>query len=368
MIPLRTIAALFLRLGATSFGGPAAHIALLHYEVVRRRRWMSDAEFADLIAVTNLIPGPNSTEMAIHIGRRMSGWGGLLLAGACFILPAALIVGALAAVYVRVGTLPEARAILNGITPIVVAIIAHATLAIGRSVLVSPARLAIASGGAALMLAGVNELAVLALAGAVSVVVARTTIGAAAVLPLLPIQVAGASAAGAVTLTSLFLFFLKVGSVLFGSGYVLVAFLRADLVERWGWLTDQQLLDAIAIGQVTPGPLFTTATFIGYVLAGLPGALVATAGIFAPAFLFVALTGPLVRSVRGSAAAGEALDGVVAASIGLIAAVGIQLGFTTVTEPVAIVLAVGAFVALWRLQPNATWLILAGALVGLLAY
>ena len=178
MIPLRTIAALFLRLGATSFGGPAAHIALLHYEVVRRRRWMSDAEFADLIAVTNLIPGPNSTEMAIHIGRRMSGWGGLLLAGACFILPAALIVGALAAVYVRVGTLPEARAILNGITPIVVAIIAHATLAIGRSVLVSPVRLAIASGGAALMLAGVNELAVLALAGAVSVVVARTTIGA----------------------------------------------------------------------------------------------------------------------------------------------------------------------------------------------
>lgn len=369
VIPLGTLAALFTRLGATAFGGPAAHIALLHYEVVQRRRWLREAEFADYLAITNLIPGPNSTEMAIHVGRRMAGWGGFAVAGVCFILPAALIVGVLAAAYVRYGALPEARAILDGITPVVVAIIAHAALAIGRSALRTPARLLIAAAAAALMLWGANELLILVLAGATSALAGRATlrsvflVPAAAVLAQPPV-----AQAAAVSLPSLFLYFLKIGSVLFGSGYVLVAFLRADLVHTLSWLTDQQLLDAIAIGQATPGPLFTTATFIGFVLRGVPGAVVATAGIFLPAFLFVALTGPIVRRMRGSARAGAFLDGVVAASIGLIAAVGVQLALTLAGRPLALALCAASLAVLWWRQPNATWLIAAGGAVGWLAF
>jgi chromate transporter len=363
VVPLRTLALLFLRLGLTSFGGPAAHIALLHYEVVVRRRWVSDAEFAELIALTNLIPGPNSTEMGIHIGRRVAGWPGFLIAGVCFILPAALMVAALAVAYVEYGRTPPVRTVMGGIAPVVIAIIAHATATIGRSTIRTLTGLIIAVGAGALALAGVNELLLLALAGAASGLSARA-LGWTIVLAAGPAAGAqGATAAAGVALSSLFLFFLKIGSILFGSGYVLVAFLRADLVERWGWLTDQQLLDAIAVGQFTPGPLFTTATFIGYVLRGPAGALLATIGIFLPAFVFVALTQPLLPALRRSALAQRFLHGVVAASIGLMAAVAVQLAATALRSAVPVLVAAAAFVTLARWRVNSVWLVLAGALL-----
>lgn len=365
MVPLRSLALLFLRLGATSFGGPAAHIGLLHYEVVRRRRWISDSEFAEFIAVTNLIPGPNSTEMAMHVGRRVAGWRGFFVAGVCFILPAAIIVGALAVVYVRYGRTPDVRSVLDGVTPVIIAVIAHATLSIAKSTLGRATSWTIAAGAMALVLAGVNELLVLALAGVAAAGAARF-LAWSLVLGALPSLGAAslAPAAGTVPLAGLLFFFLKVGSVLFGSGYVLIAFLRADLVERWAWLTDQQLLDAVAVGQVTPGPLFTTATFIGYVLRGPEGAVVATIGIFLPAFFFVALTQPLLPHLRRSRLATAFLHGVVAASLGLMAAVAVALAATALTGPLPIVTAVLALVVLARWRVNSVWLMAAGALAG----
>ena len=232
---------------------------------------MPEQEFLDLLGATNLIPGPNSTELAIHIGHRRAGWPGLLMAGACFILPAALIVSALAWAYVAYGTLPEANAVLYGVKPAMIAIVLHALIALSRTALKSTGLVLLGIASAAAVLAGIHELAVL-FGGALLWLVWKLGPGRGAVRMF------------AVPLWPLFLFFAKTGSVLFGSGYVLLAFLRADLVERWGWLTESQLLDATAVGQVTPGPVFTTATFIGYILAGPLGAVGATVGIFVPAF------------------------------------------------------------------------------------
>jgi chromate transporter len=369
LVPATTLAGVFLRLGVLGFGGPAAHIALMHEELVRRRRWLSDAEFTDLIGATNLIPGPNSTEMAIHIGRRLGGWPGFLIAGACFILPAALTVGALAAVYVRYGHTPDLRTVMSGVFPVIIAVIAHATVQLSRTALRSPVLWVVAAGCAALALSGANEL-VLLLAGGVLAIVSRL-LRRSFVVPLAilasssALLAAGAAqASDGVTLPKLALFFLKVGAVLYGSGYVLVAFLRADLVDRWQWLTDQQLLDAVAVGQVTPGPLFTTATFIGAVLGGWRGALVATIAIFLPAFVFVALTQPLIPHIRRSHAAGAFLDGVVAASLGLMAVVAVRLAQAALTAWPAAAAALLAFVVLVRWRVNSAWLIAAGAAAG----
>jgi chromate transporter len=285
---LGDLARLFLRLGATAFGGPAAHVAMMEDEVVQRRRWMTREEFLDLLGATNLIPGPNSTEMAIHVGHRRGGMPGLVVAGACFILPAAMVVGLLAWVYVRFGSLPQAESLLYGVKPVVPAVIVQALWRLGRSAVKSWLLGAVALLAAGLGFAGVHELAIIFGAGAVVAVLrtlhrkgGRSALGllAAGVGPGLA-SAPAAAAGGAVPfgLLPLLLFFMKVGAVLFGSGYVLIAFLRADLVERWGWLTESQLLDAVAVGQVTPGPVFTTATFIGYVLGGPVGAVVATAG------------------------------------------------------------------------------------------
>ena len=394
--PLRELAVLFLRLGVTAFGGPAAHIAMMRDEVVDRRRWLSDKEFLDLVAATNLIPGPNSTELAIHLGYRRGGLAGLALAGVCFILPAALVVVCIAWAYARYGTTPQVGWLMYGIGPVVIAIVAQALVKLGQAAL---GRWVYAPvGGAALVaaLAGVNELAVLAAGGALGLALAMRPSGpgrSAAVLAwltALPAALAhllrgaaaaatqpGTTAAAAVaagtataiaavpfTLTGLTLFFLKVGAVLFGSGYVLLAFLRADLVERWGWLTDQQLIDAITVGQVTPGPVFTTATFIGYLLGGWAGATLATAAIFAPGFFFVAVTQPLIPRLRASRALGGCLDGVVAASLGLMAAVTWQLARAAVVDLPTALIVVAAAVALFRWRPNSTWLILGGAAAG----
>jgi chromate transporter len=365
------VARVFLRLGVVSFGGPAAHVALMEEEIVRRRRWLTRESFLDLLGAANLIPGPNSTELAIHIGFARAGWPGLLVAGTCFIVPAAVIVAVLAWGYVRYGSLPAIAGILAGVKPVVIAIVVQAIWNLGRGVLSSRAALALGIACAIAAALGVHELALLATAGVAMWAVVtwrRSNDGArpralgAMVLSALP---AVGSAPVAFRLGGLFLVFVKIGSVLFGSGYVLLAFLRADFVVRLGWLTERQLLDAVAVGQVTPGPVFTTATFIGFLLGGAPGAAVATVGIFLPAFVFVAASGPLLPMVRRSAGARAVLDGVNIASLTLMAVVTIQLARTALAGPVGIALAVASAIALLRFRVSAAWLVLAGALVSL---
>ena len=370
---LRELALLFLKLGSIGFGGPAAHIAMMEDEIVRRRRWMTREDFLDLLGATNLIPGPNSTEMAIHIGHRQRGWLGLIVAGVSFILPASLIVLVFAWIYVRYGSLPQVGGVLYGVKPVIIAIVLQALWSLGRTAIKNMFLAVVGLAGVVLAFLGVHELLIL-LGGGVIVGLSqlippgsrsgkRSLVFTSPFMLLLQSTAATTTAFG---LLPLFLFFFKVGAVLFGSGYVLLAFLRADLVERWHWLTESQLLDAVAVGQVTPGPVFTTATFIGYVLGGLSGATVATAGIFLPAFLFVAASGPLVSRVRRSPTAGAFLDGVNAASLALMLVVTYQLSRVAVFDFPTIVLALASGVALFRFRLNSAWLILGGALLGLL--
>ena len=370
---LAELALFFLRLGATAFGGPAAHIAMMEDEVVRRRGWLSREQFLDLLGATNLIPGPNLTEMAIHVGFLRAGWPGLVVAGTCFIVPAAVMVTVLAAAYVRFGGLPQTVAVLYGVKPVVIGVIAQALWRLGQSAVRTTALGVVGLAAALLNAAGVNELLVLFGAGAV--VAVAGTIGRHARLSVYAGMPAGAAltaSAGATVavpfgLLPLFLFFLKVGSVLFGSGYVLLAFLRADLVEHWGWLTEAQLLDATAVGQVTPGPVFTTATFIGYVLNGWVGALVATLGIFLPAFFFVAASAPLLPRLRQSPSVGAFLDGLNVGSLALMAVVTWRLGQSALVDGLTCALGAVSTVLLVRFRVNSAWLVLGGAAVGFLA-
>jgi chromate transporter len=369
---LGEIAWLFLKLGTTAFGGPAAHIAMMEEEVVRRRQWLTREAFLDYLGATNLIPGPNSTELAIHIGHARGGWPGLIVAGVSFIVPAALIVSAAAWAYVHYGSLPQVSGILYGIKPVVIAVVAQALWRLGVTAIKSAALAAIAVLAAGGVTAGAHELLILLIAGVTMAALnirpawstravvltggtGATTLGVAAVPPAMSAPFG---------LLHLFFVFAKAGAVLFGSGYVLLAFLRADLVERLGWLTEQQLLDAIAIGQVTPGPVFTTATFIGFILGGATGAFVATVGIFLPAFIFVAISGPLVPRLRRSATAGRALDGINAASLGLMAAVTWQLGRAALVDRTTIALAGLSLLTLTVFRINSAWLIAAGAMIG----
>lgn len=366
---LRELALLFARLGATAFGGPAAHIAMMKDEVVNRRKWLTEQRFLDLLGATNLIPGPNSTELAIHIGWERRRWSGLVVAGLAFILPAMLITVGFGWAYVSFGSVPEASWLLYGVKPVILGVVVHAVWGLAPTAARTTWLRLLGVGVALLAALSVNEIALLFGAGAVAVLGARVRVGKGPggglhqLAPMLPLA-AGAGVAKAVTLQSLFWVFFKTGSVLFGSGYVLLAFLRADLVQRLGWLTEAQLIDAVAVGQVTPGPVFTTATFIGYVLAGPSGALVATAGIFLPAFVFVALSGPLVPRLRASPVAGHFLDGVNVASLALMAVVTVQLGRAALVDLPTLVLALVAAVLLVRFKPNATWLVLGGACAG----
>lgn len=361
---------LFLRLGFTAFGGPAAHIAMMHDEVVKRRQWMTDQHFLDLVGATNLIPGPNSTEMAIHIGCERAGWRGLVAAGLCFIMPAVLIVLALAWMYVEYGSTPQGNALMYGIKPVIIAVVVQALYRLVPSALKSPILIAMGVAALVLYLLGVNELLVL-FGGAALVVLIRAVRrfpqAAAAWVPLVALKGAlpQQAASDAVSLGQLFLVFLKAGALLYGSGYVLLAFLRNDLVVNLGWMTEEQLLDAIAIGQFTPGPVFTTATFIGYTLAGLPGAAVATIGIFLPSFLFVALLARIMPYLRKSPWTAAFLDGVNVAALGLMAGVTWQLGRAAIVDLPTTLLAVVAAVLLFRFQVNSAWLVLAGGVIGL---
>ena len=373
---LREVAWLFLKLGTIAFGGPAAHIAMMEDEVVRRRKWLSREQFLDLLGATNLIPGPNSTEMAIHVGYLRAGWPGLLVAGSCFILPAAIIVFGFAWVYVRYGSLPETARVLYGVKPVIIAIVLQALWALGRTAVKMKSLAVIGIAATLCAFLRVNELLVLFAAG-VAVVILHTIVSGkrsqkpksrSFLFPIAPLAfIQAATAAGtSVGLLPLFLFFLKVGSVLFGSGYVLLAFLRADLVERWQWLTNAQLLDAVAVGQVTPGPVFTTATFIGYLIAGPKGAIVATIGIFLPAFIFVAVSGPLVPRIRRSPIAAAFLDGVIVASLALMVVVTYELGKAALVDLPTIGLAAVSALLLVHWKINSAWLVLGGALIGFL--
>ena len=368
---LRELIPLFLRLGITAFGGPAAHIAMFRDEAVTRRGWLSDERFLDLLGATNLIPGPNSTEMAIHIGYERAGWRGLVAAGLCFILPAALIVLAFAVLYVNYGATPGAEWLLYGIKPVIIAVIAQAIRGLFTKAVKNILLGTVGAAVLALYLLGVNEIALLFGGGLLMMAASSATQlrrrdvnGAGVLLPLALLQ----GAAGSVTYSSgtLFLTFLKIGAVLYGSGYVLLAFLRADFVERLGWLTNQQLLDAVAVGQFTPGPVFTTATFIGYLLGGFSGALLATVGIFLPSFIFVLAVHPFIARLRASPILSALLDGVNVAALGLMAAVTIELGQDALTDVFTVTMALVAALLLIRYKVNSTWLIIGGGGAGVL--
>jgi chromate transporter len=373
---LREVAALFLKLGVIGFGGPAAHIAMMEDDVVRRRRWISREAFLDLLGATYLIPGPNSTEMAIHVGYVRAGWPGLVVGGACFILPAMLITLALAAVYARYGRLPEAGWILYGVKPVIIAIVVQAVWSLARRAVATPLAAAVSLAVLVLALRGVNEVGLL-FAAALGLPLIRVAAATGSVRVLAPGGLLGvalaspsvvspglATAGGVAVLAQLALIFLKVGSILFGSGYVLLAFLRPDLVERTRWLTDTQLLDAIAVGQLTPGPVLTTATFIGYLIAGRAGAVVATVAIFLPSFVFVALSSPFIPRLRRSPWAAGFLDGANAASVALMATVTWELGRAAIVDWLTGGLALAAAMVLLTTRVNSAWLVVAGAAVG----
>ncbi len=374
---LREIALSFLRLGTTAFGGPAAHIAMMEQEFVRRRRWLSHEEFLDMLGATNLIPGPNSTEMAIHIGHRRGGWKGLVVGGVCFIIPAMVIVMAAAWAYVRFGSLPQFEGVMHGIKPVIVAIILQALWRL--------APVAIKSGFLALIgaiaimatMLGAGPLTVLfgagiATAAAASIERVRRSETLAVFPPgwlgiVSTLKSAAAATAAIVpfSLLGLFLFFLKVGAVLYGSGYVLLAFLQTDLVDRLHWITQSQLLDAVAIGQVTPGPVFTTATFIGYLLGGASGAIVATVAIFLPGFVFVAASRPLIPRIRRSKLAGAFLDGVNVGALALLAVVTVALGRAALIDVVTVAIAAISVALLIYSRINSVWMIFAAGIAGL---
>ncbi len=379
---LKELAQVFLKLGIIGFGGPAAHIAMMEDEVVKRRDWLTREHFLDLIGATNLIPGPNSTEMAIHVGYIYGGWLGLIVSGVCFIFPAVLITTVLAWIYVTYGALPQVSPLLYGIKPAVLAIILNALWRLGKKAVKSRKLSIIALGVVALLLIAKLDEAIALLIGGIlgmlwlrsdknippgnqaNLLVASLTTGAfgASVAPLSAVKV---------SLWQLGWFFLKIGSLLFGGGYVLVAFLQGGLVQEYGWLTQQQLLDAIAIGQLTPGPILSTATFVGYIIAGIPGAIISTIGIFLPSFFLTAALNPLVPRLRASKWTAAFLDAVNVSSVALMVVVTLQLGVATLTivKPPyidfwAVLIAIVAGILAIRDQINAAWIVLGAALIG----
>lgn len=362
---VREVALVFLRLGVVAFGGPAAHIAMMREELVRRRGWVSDERFVDLMGATNLIPGPNSTELAIHLGHERARWRGLLVAGALFILPAALIVGVLAWVYVEQGDTPLFTDVLYGVVPVVVAIIVWALVPLVRTVVKSAGLAVLLVAALAAYLLGVNELVVL-FGGALLAVLAHAAVRARGThgVALATLPVFGDPTTG--QLATLFATMLKIGAVLYGSGYVLLAFLEGDFVDRLGWLTHQQLLDAVSVGQVTPGPVFTTATFVGYLVAGVPGAVLATIAIFLPSFVFVGLLTRLAGWLRSRAWTSAALDGLNATALALMAGVSWTLGRDALVDVWTVLLSGVTLVLLWRTRLNSAWYVAGGALAGIL--
>ncbi|MEH1852393.1 MAG: chromate efflux transporter [Nostoc sp.] len=387
---LGELANLFFKLGVIGFGGPVAHIAMIEDEVVKRRQWLTKEHFLDLLGATNLIPGPNSTEMAIHIGYIYAGWLGLIVSGVCFVLPAVLVTCGFAWVYVAYGTLPQVAPFLYGIKPAVLAIIINALWGLAKKAVKTRQLLVIALAVALLtLLLKLNEVVALLIGGLLGMIwlhsgdqndkpgdkanflIASLSTGATLKASVaIAALVATASTATNVSLWQLGWFFLKVGSVLFGGGYLLVAFLQGGLVQEYGWLTQQQLLDAIAIGQFTPGPVLSTATFIGYVIAGIPGAIVATIGIFLPSFVFVAALNPLIPRLRASSWTRAFLDAVNVSAVALMVVTTLQLGASTLTLPqapfvdfLALAIAIVSAILAIHYRINAAWLVFGSAFI-----
>jgi chromate transporter len=367
-VRLADLALSFLKLGTIAFGGPAAHIAMMENEFVDRKQWITRPEFLDRLAAANLIPGPSSTEVAIFIGYAKRGWKGLMVAGCCFILPAAILVTLIAAAYVRFGSLPQVAGMLYTIKPVVIAIILQALWNLARSAVKSAPLAIIGVGSAILSFYDWSPILVLALAGTTSLLLFLVrehpgTLLALMVSPSVVVEAAPRNQPSA-ELLRLFLSFLKIGFVVFGSGYVLLAFLRTEFINHLHWLTEKQLIDAVAVGQFTPGPVFTTATFIGYLVAGIPGAVFATIAIFLPGFLLVSISGPLIAKIRSIAWAGSVLDGVVIGSLALLCAVAFQLGRSAVIDWMTVSILITSVIAVFLLRLNAAWLIAAAAIIG----
>lgn len=375
---LKEIAYIFLKLGTTAFGGPAAHIAMMDEELVRRRKWLSRENFLDLIGAANLIPGPNSTEVAIHVGHKVGGWLGLLVAGVCFIVPAFLIVWAIAWFYVRFGSLPTFQAIFFGIKPVILAVIGQAIWSLSRTAIKDKTLAILGMASLALYLLGYNEILILLLVAMTNLIFRQKTasINGKAVWFAVPTLLffkwerafAQASNSLKVPIENVFMFFAKVGSVLFGSGYVLIAFLQNDLVNRYHWITEQQLLDAVAVGQFTPGPVFTTATFIGYLISGNSGAVAATVGIFIPAFFFVAVTAPFLPKLRQSKWTSPLLDGLNVASLSLMVGATLLLAKSSTFSIYGLIVFGLSLILLIRFRINSAWLVLAGGVLGALGF
>ena len=364
------IAKVFLKLGLIGFGGPAVHIAMMEEEIVRRRQWMTHKHFLDLIGATNLIPGPNSTEMAIHCGQERAGWKGLLVAGACFIMPAVMITGLLAWAYQRYGTLPQVTPFIYGIKPAIIGVIVSLMITLGKKALKTIELGLIGIACALLALYGVNEIYVLFGSGLLGVLIYLTRNQAASLNFIVPLSFLITSDVAATNPNKwkIFLIFLKVGSILYGSGYVLFAFLNTELVKT-GMLSHQVLIDAIAVGQFTPGPVFSSATFIGWQIGGIQGTIAATIGIFLPSFLFVAFLNPLVRKLRSSKVMSVFLDTVNMASIALILAVCVEMGKSSITDWKTIVIAVlGFIVSLCFKKLNTAFVVLGGSALGYLLW
>jgi len=383
MSPLREVALLFLKLGCTAFGGPAAHIAMMRREAVEKRDWLSEQAFLDLIGATNLIPGPNSTEMAIHLGYLRAGLPGLLAAGACFIAPPMLMVLVAAGAYVRFGALPQLGWLMYGVKPVVVALVLQALWNLGRKGLVRPLEAMLGIGASVAYFAGLSEIGILAAGGLLGWAArargkgnppGASRLAFTGFTGLTRFTSISGTAGAALTASSaafptlpaaiIFLKFLKIGSVLYGSGYVLLPFLKAAFAGPGGPLTESRILDAVAVGQVTPGPFFTTATFIGYLLGGVTGGLLATLGIFLPAFILVAVTNPWIPRLRSSRALGLVLDGVNAASLGLMAGAAWQLGRAAVIDWTTAAIVAAALLLLGR-KASSTLLIAIGGAVGI---
>jgi len=366
---LAELALVFLKLGTTAFGGPASHIAMMEDEFVRKRHWITEAEFLDRLAAASLIPGPSSTEVAIFIGQAKRGWAGLVVGGCCFIIPAAILVTLIAAVYARFGSLPQVSGILYGIKPAVIAIILQALWSLARTATKSKLLAVIGLLAVVLNGLGVSPLIVLAIAGIASGAAAWFTMQGEVSLAAIPafgrfgLLLGTAAVAVPVSMLRLFLSFLKIGAIVFGSGYVLLAFLRTEFIERLHWLTEKQLIDAVAVGQFTPGPVFTTATFIGYLVAGIPGALLATLGVFLPGFALVALSGRLLPKLRRSVWAAATLDGVVVGSLALMAVVAWQLGRAAIVDWRTFTILIASSVVL-RFRVNSAWVIAGAGMIG----
>ncbi|TAH74852.1 MAG: chromate efflux transporter [Anaerolineaceae bacterium] len=370
---LKEIMLVFLKLGITAFGGPAAHVAMMEEEIISKRKWISKEKFMDFYGATNLLPGPNSTELAIHLGYERGGILGLILGGVSFILPAMLSVIVLAVIYGRYGELPEISGISYGIKPVVIAIILQALIRLTKSGLKNTPIIVVTIIVVILSFLGFHEILLLASAGVIIMLIENKKKLKLKQLPMFaayfPIFTAGMNTSGGkhISLASVFLNFLKIGSVLYGSGYVLLAFIEADFVERLGLITSDQLIDAVSVGQITPGPVFTTATFVGYLIKGIPGAILATIGIFLPAFILVGALNRIIPKLRQSTWFGGFLDGLNAASLALMAVVNWKLGVSSIIDIPTAILAGISLLLVFRFKINSAWLILGGGLIGYLS-